>query len=133
MNAHKLQERLIEFSVLLIKVTRKLTTCFASRHLAHQLIRSGTSPALQYGEACGAESRNDFIHKLSVVLKELRECHVNLRIIEKAELSNNQIDIEQVIEECNQLIAILVSSLNTLKGTTGKMNSGTKAENAKKS
>jgi four helix bundle protein len=68
-----LENRLIQFAVLIIKSAESLNNTKAGNHIAGQLVRSGTSPALQYGEAQGAESRNDFIHKLKVLLKELRE------------------------------------------------------------
>lgn len=68
-----LEDRLIEFAILTIKTTEKLNNSKAGNHIAGQLVRSGTSPALQYGEAQSAESRNDFIHKLKILLKELRE------------------------------------------------------------
>ncbi len=68
-----LEQRLIQFAVTSIRLAEKLPASFAGRHLSGQLIRSATSPALQYGEAQSAESRNDFIHKLKIALKELRE------------------------------------------------------------
>jgi four helix bundle protein len=82
-------------------------------HLTSQLLRSGTSPALNYGEAQSAESRNDFIHKLKVALKELRESYNSLQIIKRAELSNKVQLIENTSKECNELIAILVKSIET--------------------
>lgn len=77
---YDLEERLIEFAVLIIKVAESLNNTKAGNHIAGQLVRSGTSPALQYGEAQSAESRNDFIHKLKILLKELRESLVALKI-----------------------------------------------------
>ncbi len=76
-----LEDRLIAFAVLIIKITESLNNTKAGNHIAGQLVRSGTSPALQYGEAQSAESRNDFIHKLKILLKELRESLVALKII----------------------------------------------------
>lgn len=67
-----LEERLIQFAVLIIEITESLNNTRAGNHIADQLVRSGTSPALHYGEAQSAESRNDFIHKLKVLLKKLR-------------------------------------------------------------
>ena len=78
-----LEERLIEFASDIIDVSEGLPKTLAGNHLAGQLIRSGTSPALNYGEAQGAESRSDFIHKMKVCLKELRETYNCLRIINK--------------------------------------------------
>ena len=83
MNRHELQERLICFSVLIVRITETMPRTMAGRHFANQLLRSGSSPALNYGEAQSAESKKDFIHKLSVVLKELRETFINLMIIQR--------------------------------------------------
>lgn len=90
MNERKfdLEDRLIEFAVLIIKTIESLNNTKAGNHIAGQLVRSGTSPALQYGEAQSAESRNDFIHKLKVLLKELRESLVALKIIKRVPLTN---------------------------------------------
>jgi len=67
-----LEERLIDFAVSIINITENLNNTREGNHIAGQLVRSGTSPALQYGEAQSAESRNDFVHKLKTSLKELR-------------------------------------------------------------
>ena len=82
-----LEDRLIEFSVLIIKITENLINTRAGNHIAGQLVRSGTAPALLYGEAQSAESRNDFIHKLKILLKELRETLVALKIIKRVPLT----------------------------------------------
>ena len=74
--------------------------------MAGQLVRSGTSPILNYGEAQSAESRQDFIHKLKIILKELRETNVSLKIIKKKPLTKNVNKIEHALKECNELIAI---------------------------
>ena len=76
-------------------------------------MRSGTSAALNYGEAQGAESRRDFIHKLKVGLKELRESHVCLKIIEKREMHQDLAVLQRTIEENNELVSIFVSSIKT--------------------
>ena len=80
-NAFDLEERLIEFAVRIIQMAESLPKTKAGNHIAGQLIRSGTSPALNYGEAQAAESRSDFIHKMKVCLKELRESRVWLLMI----------------------------------------------------
>jgi four helix bundle protein len=85
----------------------------AGNHLAGQLVRSGISPSLQYGEAQGAESRNDFIHKLKILLKELRESLVALKIISKVSLCSKLKLAESSMLECNQLISIFVKSVTT--------------------
>lgn len=84
-------------------------------HITGQIVRSGTSPAPNYGEAQSAESRSDFIHKMKVCLKELRETKVWLRIIVKAELIKPASNLEPLIDENNQLISIFVSSIKTAK------------------
>ena len=81
-----LEERLIDFAVLIIEITESLNNTKAGNHISSQLVRSGTSPALHYGEAQSAESRNDFVHKLKILLKELRESLVALKIIKKVSL-----------------------------------------------
>ena len=81
-----LEERLIDFAVLIIEITESLNNTRVGNHISSQLVRSGTSPALHYGEAQSAESRNDFIHKLKILLKELRESLVALKIIKRVSL-----------------------------------------------
>jgi four helix bundle protein len=78
-----LQNRLINFAVLILDITEKLPDSKGSNHLSGQLVRSGTAPALQYGEAQSAESRKDFIHKMKIALKELSESFICLKIIEQ--------------------------------------------------
>ncbi len=109
---YDLEERLIEFGSQLIDVAEALPKTFAGNHLASQLIRNGTSPALHYGEAQGAESRNDFVHKMKVCLKELRETFNCLRLINKKKWYN-QIKMDEMLLESNQLIAIFVRSIIT--------------------
>ncbi len=73
---YDLENRLLDFSVRMINIVEVLPNTRAGNHIAGQLIRCGTSPAPNYGEAQSAESRNDFIHKIKIVLKELRETNV---------------------------------------------------------
>jgi four helix bundle protein len=115
-----LEDRLIEFAVLIIKTTENLNNTKAGNHIAGQLVRSGTSPALQYGEAQSAESRNDFIHKLKILLKELRESLVALKIIKRVPLTNKFDLLEKALVECNELIAIFVKSIETAKKNNDK-------------
>ena len=115
MTRQELEERLIDFAVLIIKIADKLPNTRSGTVMANQIVRSGTSPALNYGEAQSAESDNDFIHKCQVVLKELRETFVSLRIIDKAKISTFQEDIASAIRENNELISIFVSTVNKLK------------------
>ncbi len=113
MDKFDLEERLIDFAVLSINIASTLPYSASGRNLAGQLNRSGTSPALNYGEAQSAESRKDFIHKIKIILKELRETHVCLRIIKKANLLRETSSIEIALKECNELISIFVKSVKT--------------------
>ena len=113
MNKTELEERLIEFAVSIIRIVNELPNSNAARHLAGQLVRSGTSPALNNGEARSAESLNDFIHKLQLVLKELRESFVALKIISKTKLCRCERELDLTITECNELISIFVKSVQT--------------------
>ena len=79
----ELQNRLIDFTAVVIQLSESLNRTFEAWHLKKQIIRSSTSCALNYGEAQHAESKKDFIHKLSIVLKELRETQINLLLIKK--------------------------------------------------
>ena len=106
-----LEERLIDFAVLIVKTVDSLPKTYAGNHLGNQLLRSGTSPALQYGEAQGAESKKDFVHKMGIALKELRESKNNLRILIKSELLKD----EKTFKECSELVAIFTKSIETAK------------------
>jgi len=114
MKKFDLHERLIDFAVQIIAITDNLKISKAGNHLSGQIVRSGTSPSLNYSEAQSAESRNDFIHKMSVVLKELRETHSCLKIIYKAKLYlKEDLDLTVAIRENDELISIFVKSLET--------------------
>ena len=108
-----LEERLIDYSVLIAEIVETMPNTRAGNHYAGQLIRSGTSPALNYAEAQSGESRKDFIHKLKIVLKELRETTVCLRIINRTNLFKSKESIQQAINESNELISIFVKSIET--------------------
>jgi four helix bundle protein len=112
---YDLEDRLIEFSVLTMEIAEALPRSDSGRYLSGQMIRSGTSPALVYGEAQSAESRKDFIHKIKIVLKELRETRINLKIIEKKgfRLSPNNLFVG--LKEVDELISIFVKSVQTAK------------------
>jgi four helix bundle protein len=99
-------------------VVNKLPKELAAKHLGGQLVRSGTAPALNYAEAVGAESKADFIHKMGIVLKELRESRVCLRIIRRQKyLEDNMLDA--VLDECAQLVFIVSKSVKTAKNNPG--------------
>ena len=112
---YDLEERLIDFAVDVIDIVEVLPNSKAGNHIANQLVRSGTSPAPNYGEARGAESKKDFVHKLKISLKELRETSVWLKIIAKKEFCDPA-NTEAAIKECEELIAIFVSSTKTAEG-----------------
>jgi four helix bundle protein len=90
-----------------------MSKSYAGNHLSGQLLRSGTSPALNYGEAQGGESRKDFIHKIKIVLKELRETFVCLKIIQRSKLHKSEEKINDAIKQNNELISIFVKSAET--------------------
>ena len=115
MNRIELEERLIDFSVQIIEISSKLKDTKSANILENQILRSATSCSLNYGEASGAESAKDFVHKLQVVVKELRETFTALRIIKKANLIKDNLLLEKGIDENNQLISIFVKSIKTLK------------------
>lgn len=115
MNQQELEDRLIDFAVSIVQLIELLPVTKAGNHLAGQLIRSGTAPALIYGEARGAESRKDFIHKNKLILKELRESLISQKIIKKSCLiPNDQSFIDNTLSENNQLVSIFTSTLKTL-------------------
>ena len=110
-----LEDRLIDFAVRIIRTSESLPKSKVGKHIAGQLIRSGTSPAPNYGEAQSAESRADFIHKMKVSLKELRETRIWLIMIVRAGLIKPTSKLKSLIDESNQLISIFVKSVNTAK------------------
>jgi len=107
-----LEDRLIDFAVRIGKVADALPDTRMGRHVADQIVRSGTSPAPNYSEGCAAESRRDFAHKLSISLKELRETKTWLRFIRKAELLPAA-RLHAITDEADQLCAILSKSIHT--------------------
>jgi len=109
---YDLEDRLINFGVAMIKTAERLPKSFSGNHLAGQLARSGTAPALHCGEAVSAESRNDFIHKMKIALKELRETNNCLKIINNIKWLDDEMIILD-LKECNELISIFVKSIGT--------------------
>jgi four helix bundle protein len=108
-----IEDRLIEFGVRIIRLAEALPKTRVGNHIAGQIIRSGTSPASNYGEAQSAESRSDFIHKMKICLKELRETRVWLMLTAKANLVKSASKLDPLIDESNQLISIFVTSVKT--------------------
>lgn len=107
-----LQDRLIDFAVRIIQLAGRLPKTFAARHIAVQILGSGTSPAPNYGEARGAESRADFVHKLRVALKELNETAIWLLMIMRSGMLQTTL-ITDLLDENRQLSCILNSSIKT--------------------
>lgn len=107
-----IQERLITFGVRVIKLCQQLPRDYVGKHLAGQLLRSGTSPAAHYAEARGAESRKDFIHKLKICLKELNESQIWLKMIGRSNLLP-QNRLQDILQECQELSRIINASIST--------------------
>ncbi len=112
---YDLEDRLIDFAVRIVHAAESLPKTKVGNHIAGQLIRSGTSPAPNYGEAQSSESRADFVHKMKISLKELRETKVWLLMIIKADLIKPASKLEILLDENDQLISIFVSSVRTAK------------------
>ena len=114
MKTNDLSDRLLTLAARVGKVVDALPDTRLGRHIASQLMRSGTSPAPNYEEACGAESRKDFIHKLRIALKELRETRCWGRLIIKSELLPEQ-RIAELLDETEQLCNIIGQSILTAR------------------
>ena len=110
---HDLEERLLEFAVRIIRLTEALPNTRAGNHVAGQLLRSGTSPCPNHGEAQAAESPKDFVHKLRLGLKELRESFRWLQLIQRVPLIEPVERVAELVEECDELIRIFVASIRT--------------------
>ena len=113
MSKYDLQERLIDFSIAIILLVESMANTKAANHIGGQVLRLGTSPAFNYGEAQSAESRKDFIHKMKVCLKELRETQVGLKMTYRLKIANSEQEVEQSLKECSELVAIFVKSIET--------------------
>lgn len=112
---YDLEDRLIDFAVQIIRIAESLPKSQVGKHIAGQIIRSGTAPAANYGEAQGAESRTDFIHKMKISLKELRETKIWLLMIIRSGLLKASSKIDAIVGENDQLISIFVTSIKTAK------------------
>ena len=110
---YDLQDRLVDYAVRIIKLAEALPETKAGKHISSQLLRSGTSPAPNYGEAQSAESKADFIHKLKIALKELRETEIWLKIISKAQMVEPDSLLAPLLQETDELTAILFASVVT--------------------
>ncbi|MGB8370212.1 MAG: four helix bundle protein [Limisphaerales bacterium] len=108
-----LEERLLEFASAIIDLSEKLPSSRAGSHVAGQILRSGTSPYPNHGEAEAAESREDFIHKLKICLKELRETRRWARLINRKQWAKSDPALPFVLRESEELIRIFFSSIQT--------------------
>lgn len=112
---YDLSERLIEFAVRIIELDERLPRTLAGRHIAGELLRCGTSPAPNHAEAQSAESRKDFVHKMAIGLKELRESKIWLKITQRKMAKGIEKELEWLLNESNELISIFVTSVRTAK------------------
>ena len=112
---YDLEERLLGYAARIIRLTDALPRTRAGRHVADQLLRSGTSPLSNHGEAQAAESADDFIHKLSIGLKELKESRRWLRLIAKAQLLEESSRVAPLLAETEELTRIFAASIRTAR------------------
>jgi four helix bundle protein len=112
--ANQLEERLVDLAVQVIGLAGRLPRSFAGNHIAGQILRSGTAPAPQYGEARGSESRADFAHKLGIALKELNETQIWLKIIQRSALASAEA-VMPIADECGQLSRMINASIQTAR------------------
>lgn len=112
---YDLEERLVDFTCRMIDVVEALPMTRAGNYIAGQLVRACHSPTFNYGEAQGAESPKDFIHKMGIILKEVNECRVALKIIKRKEMIKPVKKIESIYKETEELIAIVAKSIITAK------------------
>jgi four helix bundle protein len=119
MTPEDLSERLLDFAARVGRVVEAMSETRLGRHVAAQLVRCGTSPGPNYEEACAAESRADFVHKLSICLKELRESRFWMRLICRAELLP-EAKLAKISEECTELSRVIAQSIVTAKQSSKK-------------
>ncbi len=117
---YDLEERLLDFGARIIVLTRSLSGDYAEKHIGNQLLRSGTAPLSHHGEAQAAESPADFIHKLRLALKELRETQRWIKLLIRAGLSTKDRDFAPLLDETDQLVRIFVTSIATAEKRRNK-------------
>lgn len=111
---HELQKRFITFAARIVAIAARLPRTKEGRHISAQMLRSGTATAANYGEARGAESRSDFIHKLRIVLKELNETAVWLELIIECSLVSEE-NVVGIVAENQELCRIIAASVRTAR------------------
>jgi len=115
--ADEMEDRFLDFAARICALVEALPDTKTGRHISGQMIRCGTSPAPNYAEACAAESRNDFTHKLGIVLKELRETRIWLKLsVKTATMKKGRLN--PLIEECTELMNIVGKSIVTAKANS---------------
>ncbi len=112
---YDLEDRLIDFSSRVIDVVDSLPVNRAGNYIAGQMIRCGLAPCLLYGEVQGAESRDDFIHKMKIALKELKETRVCIKLVIKKEMIKPANRMDAIRRENEELIAIISKGIETAK------------------
>jgi len=118
--ARKLSDRLLVYGSAIVKLSAPLSRTAAGRHMSSQLLRSGTSAGANYEEACGAHSRADFIHKMQIVYKEIRESLYWLKLIQRSGPLPGE-NLAGLIEETTALSNIVGKSLITAKSKIPKV------------
>ncbi len=117
---YDLEDRLLDYAASIIEVAESLAATRAGNHIAGQLLRSGTSPLPNHGEAQAAESRNDFIHKMSICLKELRETRRWLKLILRSGMISPAERVSQSLRETEDLIRIFAASIRTARQNSSR-------------
>jgi four helix bundle protein len=117
---YDLEDRLVKFTGRIVDVVEALPKTRAGNYIAGQLIRCGMAPSLLYGEAQGAESREDFVHKMKIILKELKETRVCLKLIKEKQMIKPISRLNEIHKECEELIAISAKSIETAKRNISK-------------
>jgi four helix bundle protein len=114
-SGYDLEDRLLKYSARMVRFVDSLPATRAANHVAGQLLRSATSPLPNHGEAQAAESRADFLHKMQICLKELRESHRWLKLIRLAEFLKDPRELDSLLRETDELTRIFVSSISTAR------------------
>lgn len=117
---YDLEDRFVEFAARVIDVVEALPNTRAGNYIAGQLVRCGLAPALNYGEAQSAESRDDFIHKMKIILKELKESRVCLKLMSRKQMIKPVKRLDDIKKECEELVSITFTSIETAKKNNRK-------------
>jgi four helix bundle protein len=115
MKSYDLEERLLTYSAEILRIVENLNPTKAGAHVGDHLMRAGTSPLFNHGEAESAESGKDFIHKMTICLKELRETKRALRLAQRVPLSRHPDPISAALAETEELIRIFYASIRTAR------------------